>query len=163
MKIINAVQDAIMFARLPQSSFTAACAAPSEGDGMSATNTLNRCGFMPKMHSRPRSFGFGGSFLKTAHAGVKAHLIRNWSTVLQYRRKARTITVDGVEPPAPETEALRQYKDLLYKPVQSQRCGELLERRRTDTSTYLKTPPPGIGTTLSNGLDFIVSTMTRGP
>ena len=28
-----------------------------------------------------------------------------WSTVLQYRRKARTITIEGVVLPAPETEA----------------------------------------------------------
>ena len=71
---------------------------------MTPTNMPNRCGFMPKMHSRPRSLGFGGSFLKTAHAGVKAHSIRLGPRTT-IPPQARTITVDGVRLPAPETEA----------------------------------------------------------
>ena len=83
------------------------------------------------------------------------HIRSTWSIVLQYRRKAGTITVDGVELPAPETEA-PAYGTKIYfiNPFNRSVVESCWSGARHSTSTLPKEQPdlPCIGTTLSNGL-----------
>ena len=87
-----------------------------------------------------------------------------WSTVLQYRRKARTITVDGVELPAPETEA-PAYGTKIYfiNPFNRSVVESCWSGDATDTLTYLKNGQTFLHRDhAQQWADFIVSTMTRG-
>ena len=87
-----------------------------------------------------------------------------WSTVLQYRRKARTITVDGVELPAPETEA-PAYGTKIYfvNPFNRSVVESRWNGDATDILTYLKNGQTFLHRDhAQQWADFIVSTMTRG-
>ena len=88
----------------------------------------------------------------------------NWLHGMQYRRKARTITVDGVELPAPKTEA-PAYGTKIYfiNPFNRSVVESCWSGDATDTSTYLKNGQTFLHRDhAQQWADFIVSTMTRG-
>lgn len=102
-------------------------------------------------------FSDGGSWIDCWNSPI-------WLENNQYRRKARTITVDGVELPAPETEA-PAYGTKIYfinpfnrSVVESRWSGDA-----TDTLAYLKNGQIFIHRDhAQQWADFIVSIMTRG-
>ena len=164
MKIINAVQDAIMLATLsPQSSFTAAFAECRRATNERPQTRRIDAALCRRCIPDHGALGSVGVFEDGAR-WCQSTFDPTWSTVLQYRRKARTITVDGVELPAPETEA-PAYGTKIYfinpfnrSVVESRWSGDA-----TDTLTYLKNGQTFLHRDhAQQWADFIVSTMTRG-
>ena len=87
-----------------------------------------------------------------------------WAPNRQYRRKARTITVDGVELPAPETEA-PAYGTKIYfaNPFNRGVVESHWSGCTQDALTYLKNGQIFIHRDhAQQWADFIVSAMTRG-
>ena len=87
-----------------------------------------------------------------------------WVKNHQYRRKARAITIEGVELPAPETEA-PAYGTKIYfiNPFNRSVVESCWSGDATDTSTYLKNGQTFLHRDhAQQWADFIVSTMTRG-
>ena len=101
-------------------------------------------------------FSDGGSWIDCWNSPI-------WLENNQYRRKARTITIEGAEFPAQRLRPCVRHKYLLCKTRSIAGCGESWSGGTPDALTYLKNGQIFfIVTTLSNGLDFIVSIATRG-